>query len=66
MGGNGKGSRRRFGSVRMLPSGRWQARYLGPDGLPRRAPTLFDTKRDAERFLVSTEAEMLRGRLDGP
>ena len=29
---NSKGRRRRFGTVRRLPSGRWQARYPGPDG----------------------------------
>jgi integrase len=61
VGGNTKGSRRRFGSVRRLPSGRWQARYQGSDGLPRKAPSSFETKRDAERWLVETEAEMLRG-----
>ena len=61
MSGNTKGTRRRFGSVRHLPSGRWQARYLGPDGLPRTAPRSFDTKRAAEQWLVATEAEMMRG-----
>jgi hypothetical protein len=25
--------KRRFGRVRRLPSGRWQARYKGPDGI---------------------------------
>jgi hypothetical protein len=55
------GSRRRFGTVRKLPSGRWQARYTPPDGIRRLAPSTFDTKRDAERWLVGTEAEMLRG-----
>jgi integrase len=59
--GNTKGRKRRFGSVRKLPSGAWQARYTGPDGLPRTAPTTFDTKRAAEQWLVETEAEMLRG-----
>src|SRR5690242_19963460 len=61
MGGNSKGSKRRFGSVRRLPSGAWQARYTGPDGLIRKAPSTFDTKRAAEQWLVETEAEMLRG-----
>ncbi len=37
-GGNNKGTRRGFGSVRQLPSGRWQARYLGPDDVEHRAP----------------------------
>ena len=35
---------RTFGNVRRLPSGRWQARYLGPDGQRRSAPRTFDTK----------------------
>jgi integrase len=46
---------------RKLPSGSWQARYIGPDGLPRKAPNTFDTKRAAEQWLVETEAEMLKG-----
>jgi hypothetical protein len=29
---------RSFGSIRKLSSGRWQARYRGPDGLLRSAP----------------------------
>ena len=44
--------------VRQLPSGRWQARYKGPDGstgLLRDLPT----KTDAERWLALTEAEIL-------
>ncbi|MFG2060464.1 tyrosine-type recombinase/integrase [Micromonospora sp. NPDC048871] len=61
MAGNTKGRKRRFGSVRKLPSGAWQARYTAPDGLPRKAPSTFDTKRAAEQWLVETEAEMLRG-----
>jgi integrase len=61
MSGNNAGRKRRFGSLRVLPSGKWQARYTGPDGLPRKAPTQFSTKKAAERFLVETEAQMLRG-----
>jgi integrase len=59
--GNAKGRKRRFGSVRKLPSGSWQARYAGADGLPRNAPFTFDTKRAAEQWLVETEADMLKG-----
>jgi integrase len=54
-------SKRRFGRVRRLPSGRWQARYLGPDGLDRPADRTFATKTDAERWLILTEAEIVRG-----
>jgi hypothetical protein len=59
--GNAKGRKRRFGSVRQLPSGKYQARYTGPDGLMRKAPHSMETKRAADRWLVETEAEMLRG-----
>jgi integrase len=52
-------ARRRFGRVRKLPSGRWQARYKGPDGIDRPAPRTFITKRDAEVWLSRTEADIL-------
>jgi integrase len=58
---NEKGRRRRFGSVRQLCSGRYQARYQGPDGLPSTAPKTFDTEADALRWLTVTEAEVIRG-----
>ncbi|BBA99028.1 putative integrase [Actinacidiphila reveromycinica] len=53
--------RRRFGTVRQLASGRYQARYRAPDGLERRAPTTFDTKTDAEVWLSQIEADLSRG-----
>jgi Phage integrase, N-terminal SAM-like domain len=53
--------RRRFGRVRRLPSGRWQARYPAPDGTDRPAPSTFPTKADADAWLVNVEADMLRG-----
>jgi len=59
MGGNTKGIRRRFGAVRKLPSGRWQARYLGPDDVMRPADRTFATKTEAERWLIRTEAEII-------
>jgi integrase len=58
---NSKGRRRRFGSVRRLPSGRWQARYPGPDGIMRPADDTFETKTDAETWLTRKEAEILDG-----
>jgi integrase len=61
MGGNNKGRKRRFGSVRKLPSGRFQTRYLGPDGLLRTAEETFPTQTAAEQHLVDLEAEMRRG-----
>jgi len=53
--------KRRFGRVRKLPSGRFQARYRGPDGIDRPAPHTFATKRDAEQWLILKEAEIKRG-----
>ncbi len=44
--------KRRFGRVRRLPSGRWQSRYKGPDGIDRPAGRTFDSKADAERWLA--------------
>jgi hypothetical protein len=57
--GNSKGRRRRFGSIRRLPSGRYQARYPGPDGVMRPADDTFATKADAEDWLTLKEAEIL-------
>jgi integrase len=53
--------KRRFGRVRQLPSGRWQARYPGPDGIDRPAPQTFERKAQAERWLIQKEAEVLAG-----
>src|SRR5260370_41658922 len=59
--GNSKGRRRRFGAVRELKSGQWQARYRGPDGLMRPADRTFPSKTDAEGWLTVKEAEGLNG-----
>jgi integrase-like protein len=53
--------KRRFGRVRELPSGRWPARYKGPDGIDRPAPNTFDSQTSAERWLTLTEAEIIQG-----
>jgi hypothetical protein len=58
---NVKGRRRQFGSIRQLPSGRFQARFPGPDGLVRTVPKTFDSETDAARWLTLTEAEMIGG-----
>ncbi|MFB7456407.1 tyrosine recombinase XerC [Streptomyces sp. NPDC056188] len=55
------GKRRQFGRVRKLPSGRYQARYVAPDGLLRPAPDTFRTKRDADEWLADKQTEMRRG-----
>jgi integrase len=54
-------AKRRFGRVRQLPSGRWQVRYKGPDGIDRAAPRTFPTKTDADIWLTVQEAEIRSG-----
>ena len=57
---------RSFGSVRKLPSGRYQARYIGPDQRrysARRSdggPLTFHTRGDAEAWLALRQTEILR------
>lgn len=55
-----KGRRRRFGWVRKLPSGRYQASYLGPDDRRHLAPRTFDSATSADRWLVQVETAILR------
>ena len=45
--------RRRFGSVRKLPSGRFQARYRDETGVEYAAPETFATKTMASRWLAT-------------
>lgn len=54
-------SRRRFGRIRKLPSGRFQARYPGPSGKLLTAPKTFATKTDADRYLSQVETDLARG-----
>ena len=55
--------KRRFGRVRQLPSGRWQARYAGPDGIDRPADETFATKTDADVWLtMATGSTRMTGR----
>ncbi|MFF2506189.1 tyrosine-type recombinase/integrase [Streptomyces sp. NPDC058067] len=55
------GKRRQFGRVRKLQSGRYQARYVAPDGQLRPAPDTFRTKKDADEWLADKQTEMRRG-----
>lgn len=58
--------RRHFGSVRKLPSGRWQVRYKGPDGQPRTGEGTFTTKGEAQRHLAEIEHQVNSGRWTDP
>jgi integrase len=50
-----------FGNVRALPSGRFQARYRDPFGQRHTAPTTFLTRGDADGWLATVHADIIRG-----
>lgn len=50
-----------FGNIRELKSGRYQARYAGPDGQPHKAPFTFDTWTDADTYLSGVRTDIVRG-----
>ncbi len=54
-------ARRRFGSVRRLPSGRWQARCWDTARNRIVAPNTVATKGDGQRWLSAAETDMARG-----
>ena len=54
------------GTVRVLPSGRWQARFRGPDGVLRAAPQTFDSKVDANAWLTAQAGDVSRGLWTAP
>ncbi len=61
-----KQGKRQFGNVRKLPSGRFQARYTGPDGHMHAArrengqALTFETRGDANDWLSLRRSEILR------
>jgi integrase len=59
-------ARRSWGTVRKLPSGRFQARYSSPNGGQIAAPQTFLTKADATRWLSRTETEVSAGKWIDP
>src|SRR5215217_330919 len=58
--------RRSFGSLRQLPSGRWQARYRDAAGKSHTAPETFATRPEAARFLAQVETDLARGEWTDP
>lgn len=54
-------ARRDFGTVRKLPSGRWQARYRNRGGRLVTAPETFGTKGDAAAWLAVVQTDQARG-----
>jgi integrase len=58
--------RRSFGNVRELKSGRHQARYRAPDGQIYKAEQTFPRKADANAWLATVQADMVRGSWKAP
>ncbi|MEV4888817.1 site-specific integrase [Nonomuraea sp. NPDC055795] len=56
-----KDNHRHFGNIRKRESGRYQIRYLGPDGRMRVGTDTYERKSDAERALSLIEAQMIKG-----
>ena len=54
-------TRRDFGTLRQLQSGRWQASYIGPDGNRHKAPKTFVTKADGRAWLTTQEHNIIQG-----
>ncbi len=58
--------KRGFGEVSRLPSGRYRARYTGPDANRHSAPLTFVARIDAEGWLVEQERLISRGEWQPP
>ncbi|WP_100522675.1 tyrosine-type recombinase/integrase [Mycobacteroides abscessus] len=56
----GTRDKRSFAAIRKLPSGRFQVRYTGPDGVRRPAPSTFAARIDAEAYVVTKRREIDR------
>jgi integrase len=59
-------TRRQFGSVEELPSGRWRVRYRIEDGTFRTAPEPFATKKAAGTWLAGIQTDMAKGTWTDP
>jgi integrase len=55
-------ARRYFGSIRKLPSGRFQASYKAPDGKRHAAPMTFDSRQYADAWLSGVRTDIQRDR----
>jgi hypothetical protein len=59
-------SRRAFGTVERLPSGRFRARVVGPEGRYVSAPATFPNRTDAARWVDVQHADLVRGTWQAP
>ena len=51
---------RRFGAIRQLPSGRYQASYISPEGRRLVAPITFEKESQAEIWLAAQRTDLAR------
>ncbi len=58
--------RETFGQIDKRESGRYRARYVGPDGERHNAPHTFDTLTDARAWLTARRVEITRGEWESP
>ncbi|KGN39844.1 tyrosine-type recombinase/integrase [Knoellia aerolata] len=58
--------KRSFGQIQRLPSKRYRARYTGPDATLHNAPHTFDTRGDAEAWLVGERRRISEDRWTPP
>ena len=61
---NRKRNRRSFGTLRKLPSGRYQAFYVGPEGATRKAAATFMTKALADVWLAEQQTRISKDAWD--
>ena len=54
-------ARRTWGTIRKLPSGKFQARYVGPDGQRYGARVTFTTRTDAAAWLAAEQTKVSAG-----
>lgn len=60
------GRRESWGAIRKLPSGRYQASYLGPDEQRYAAPVTYTSKTDARAWLNGVRVDIERGKWKNP
>lgn len=58
--------KRGFGQIAQLPSGRYRARYTGPDTALHNAPRTFDSRLDAEAWLTDERRLISSGAWTSP
>jgi integrase len=58
--------RNTWGAVRKLNSGRFQASYIGPDGVRHNGPDTFRTRTDANTYLAGVRTNIAEGKWVDP